>query len=92
MLPMPSFWNLLISTVVFFVAAWYFRRFLLEQDIQKGFTLNVVVITFATVASFAADAMMGSVEHKIADKKPVLQTPAPTAEVPQSAVAGSGQE
>ncbi|MGB8518153.1 MAG: hypothetical protein WCD45_09710 [Gallionella sp.] len=84
MLAMPSIWSLLLSTIVFFVAAWYVRRFLLEQDIQKGFTLNVVVFTIATVASFGADKIVDWIGNKIEGEKSAVQASAPVAA--QSAV------
>lgn len=86
MLAMPSIWSLLLSTIVFFVAAWYARRFLLEQDIQKGFTLNVVVFTIATVASFGADKIAGWIGNKIEGEKSAVQASAPVAADAQSAV------
>ena len=85
-------WSLLLSTVAFFVTAWYVRRLLLEQDIQKGFTLNVVVFTVATIASFGADAVAGWIGNKIEGEKSAVQAPAPTAADAQSAVNEVGQE
>lgn len=73
MLTMPSIWSLLVSTLTFFIAAWYLRRFLIEQDLEKGFALNIVVMTLATLASFAAAGILGWVEHKFEAKKPVEQ-------------------
>ena len=52
MFAFPSFWNLMISTPAFFVAAWYIRRYLEEQDIPTGMTRSILVFTFASVISW----------------------------------------
>ena len=36
MFSLPSMWNLIISTIVFFIVAWYVRRFLDGQDFSNG--------------------------------------------------------
>ncbi|MBW8079081.1 MAG: hypothetical protein GJU76_13620 [Gallionella sp.] len=92
MFAMTFTWSLLLSTAVFLVTAWYVRRLLLEQDIQKGFTLNVVVFTVATIASSGAGAVAGWIGNKIEGGKSAVQTSAPTAAGAQSAVNGIVQE
>jgi len=47
MFTLPSIWNVLISTVVFVVAAWYARRFLEEQGIPKGIARGLAVFMLA---------------------------------------------
>lgn len=92
MFAMPSIWSILLSSIVFFVAAWYVRRLLIEQDIQKGFTLNVVVLTCATIASFGADKITNWIEHKVAGEKPTLSATSITSSDAQSAVKETSQE
>lgn len=56
MFELPSVWNLLVSTIVFFVAAWYAHRYLDEQGLPKGMTRNVLVLTIASLVSWGAGA------------------------------------
>ena len=56
MFALPFLWNLLISTLVFFVAAWYVRRYLDEQGIPAGATRGFLVFTLASVLSWGAGA------------------------------------
>lgn len=44
--------NLVISTIVFFIAAWYFNRYLDEQEITKGMTRGVFVFVLASLVSW----------------------------------------
>lgn len=46
--------NLVISTVVFIIAAWYANRYLDGQGIGKGMTRGVLVFTLASIASWGA--------------------------------------
>ena len=54
MFALPSMWNLLISTIVFFIAAWHVRRYLDEQSIPAGMTRSILVFTLASLVSWAA--------------------------------------
>ncbi|HXU92734.1 MAG TPA: hypothetical protein VFP33_03665 [Gallionella sp.] len=58
MFELPSLWNLIISTVVFFVAVWYFRRLLDEQGIPKGMTRSLLVFVLASVVSWGSGAIV----------------------------------
>jgi len=64
MFALPSMWNLIISTIVFFIAAWYIHRYLDEQGIPKGFTRGVLVFVLASLVSWgvgeAVDWLMGT--------------------------------
>ena len=51
---LPSMLNLVISTLVFFIAAWYIRRYLDEQGIDKGLTRSVLVFSLASLVSWGA--------------------------------------
>jgi hypothetical protein len=57
--------NLIISTIVFFVAAWFANRYLDEQEIPKGMTRGVVVFVLASLASLGAGDMAGWAQVKI---------------------------
>jgi len=54
MFELPTLWNLLISTIVFFVAAWYLRRALDEQGIPSGTTRGMLVFVLAYLVSWGA--------------------------------------
>jgi hypothetical protein len=70
MFSMPSMWNLVVSTLVFFVAAWYIHHFLDEQGIPKGMTRGVLVFTLASIVSWAAGEMVDWTHDKIAGPQP----------------------
>lgn len=57
MFELPSMWNLIISTLVFFIAAWYIHRYLSEQGIPKGMTRGILVFMIAYLASWGAGKM-----------------------------------
>ena len=42
--------NLIISTIAFFVAAWFVNRYLDEQEIAKGMPRGVLVFMLAFLA------------------------------------------
>ena len=46
--------NLTISTIVFFVAAWFLNHYLDEQEIPKGMTRGIVVLVLASLMSWGA--------------------------------------
>lgn len=54
MFTLPSLPNLILSTLVFFIAAWYLRRYLEEQGIPSGTTRGVLVFTLASLVSWGA--------------------------------------
>ncbi len=54
MFTMPSMWNLIVSTPVFFIAAWYIHRYLDEQGIPKGSTRGMLVLVLASLLSWGA--------------------------------------
>ncbi|MDX8379704.1 MAG: hypothetical protein R8K48_06620 [Gallionella sp.] len=61
---MPTVWNLIISTIVFFVGAWYIHRYLDEQGIPKGATRGIFVLVFATILSSGAGYLVDLVQEK----------------------------
>lgn len=54
MFALPSIWNLVVSTIVFFVAAWYVRRYLDEQGIPQGVTRSLLVFCVASLVAWGA--------------------------------------
>ena len=50
--------SIFISTIVFFIAAWYFRRYLDEQEIPKGMTRGVLIFTLAAAVSWGVSALV----------------------------------
>ena len=54
MFELPSIWNIVVSTVVFFVAAWYFSRFLKDQGLPGGMTRSVSVFVLAYLVSWGS--------------------------------------
>ena len=62
MTTLPSPWNLFASTIVFFLAVWYIRRYLDEQGIPKGMTRGTLVFVLAFMASWGAGAVVDWVQ------------------------------
>ncbi|MDD2699782.1 MAG: hypothetical protein PHH36_00960 [Sideroxydans sp.] len=58
MLELPSIWNIVISTVVFFASAWYFNRWLNEQGLPKGMTRGLAVFVLAYLVSWGAGGLV----------------------------------
>ena len=54
MFALPSMWNLIISTIVFFIAAWYLNRYLDEQGLGKSMVRGALVFSFASLVSWGA--------------------------------------
>ncbi len=52
MFELPSMANLLVSTLVFFIAAWYIHRYLDQQGTPAGMTRSLLVFTLASLVSW----------------------------------------
>ncbi len=65
MFTLPSIWCLIISALAFFIAVWYIRRYLDEQDIPKGSTRSILIFTLASVMSWGAGTAANWVEKSI---------------------------
>jgi predicted PurR-regulated permease PerM len=76
MFALPSVWNLIISTIVFFIAAWYIHRYLDEQGLPKGMTRSVLVLVLASLVSMAAGAAIDWAHDKTAEPQATVQAPA----------------
>ncbi len=74
MLALPSIWNLIISTIVFFIAAWYINRHLDEQGIPKGMTRGMLVLVLGSVMSWGSGEMVDWIQNKIEGPQPAAQT------------------
>lgn len=46
--------SILISTIAFFLALWYFKRYLEQQGIPKGLTRGMLIFTVAATVSWGA--------------------------------------
>jgi hypothetical protein len=69
MFTLPSLWNLIISTIMFFVAAWYIHRYLDEREIPKGMSRNLLVFALASLVSWGS----GEVVDKFQGEQPSAQ-------------------
>lgn len=65
MFSLPSMWNLIISTIVFFIAAWYANRYLDEQEIPTGTTRGILVFVVASIVSWGAGEAADWTQEKI---------------------------
>jgi hypothetical protein len=74
MFELPSLWNLIVSTIVFFIAVWYLRRLLNEHDIPAGMTRSLLVFVLAYVVSWGAGALVDWVDVKLYGPQPVSQS------------------
>ncbi|CAH1208078.1 conserved hypothetical protein [Candidatus Nitrotoga sp. BS] len=69
MFSLPSILSLLISIIVFFIAAWYVRRFLDEQGFNNGKKRDILVFLFASLFSWGAGEAVDWSLEKIEGKK-----------------------
>jgi len=72
---LPSMSNLIISTIVFFIAAWFIHRFLDEQGLPKGATRSVLVFLIAAMVSWGAGSVVDWAQVKIEGPQAATQTP-----------------
>jgi hypothetical protein len=66
MFALPTLWNLIISTLVFFIAVWYINRILDEQQLPGGMTRGVLVFVLASMLSWGAGELVDRIEGKTA--------------------------
>lgn len=67
--------SLIISTLVFFVAAWHLNRYLDVQEIGKGMTRGALVFVLAALVSWCAGMAVDRIQVMIEGP----QAAAPTA-------------
>lgn len=80
MFALPSMWNLIISTLVFIVAAWYLRRYLDELGVTKGMSRGLIVFVLASLVSWGA----GEIVDWIQGPQPTMQIPGDPAQLLKS--------
>jgi hypothetical protein len=73
MFTLPSIWNIIISTVVFFVAAWYIRQKLESFGLEKSMMRGLLVFLLAYIVSWGAGAIIDKVHDKIYGAPPPSQ-------------------
>lgn len=67
--------NLAISTIVFFVAAWFLNGYLDQQEIPKGLTRGVVVLVLASLMSWVAGWAVDWTQTRVEGPQASIQTP-----------------
>jgi hypothetical protein len=67
--------NLAISTIVFFVAAWFLNGYLDQQGIPKGLTRGVVVLVLASLMSWVAGWAVDWTQTRVEGPQASVQTP-----------------
>jgi hypothetical protein len=73
MFTLPSLWNIIISTIVFVIAAWYLHRLLDEHGMPKGMTRGLLVFVLAYLVSWTSGEMVDWSRDKIYGPEPVSQ-------------------
>jgi predicted PurR-regulated permease PerM len=73
MFTLPSIWNILISTIVFVIAAWYIRRKLDEHGLPKGMTRGLLVFVLAYMVAWGAGELVDWAHDKIYGVTPPSQ-------------------
>jgi len=76
MFTLPSVWNLIISTIVFFIAVRYLHRYLEEQGLPKGTTRSILVFALASFVSWGSGEMVDWTQEKIEGPQPAAKTSA----------------
>jgi len=66
--------NLVISTIMFFLASWYIKRYLDGQNIPKGMTRAMLVFTLAAMVSWGSGTLVDWVQVKIEGPRAAAQT------------------
>ena len=73
MFTIPSMWNIVISTIMFVIAAWYLHRLLDGHGMPKGMTRGLLVFVLAYVVSYASGELVDWSREKIYGPEPVSQ-------------------
>lgn len=74
MFTLPSMWNLIISTIVFFIAARYIHRYLDEHGLPKGVTRGMLVFVIASLVSCGAGDVVDWTQQEMGGSQPAAQT------------------
>ena len=59
--------DLILSTIAFFVAVYYLRRYLDDMEVRKGMTRSILIFVLATVASSAVSAVVEKLQGNSAN-------------------------
>jgi hypothetical protein len=73
MFSLPSIWNLIISTIVFSIAAKYIRSHLHDRGIPEGRKRNLWVLGLASLLSWGAGDAADWTKEKMEGQQPVTQ-------------------
>ncbi|UOA07918.1 hypothetical protein [Methylobacter sp. S3L5C] len=73
MFTLPSFWNLIISTLVFFIAARYLQGYLEKRGLAKGMTPSILVFILASGVSWGSGEIVDWTQEKIQGPQLVVQ-------------------
>lgn len=65
--------NLIISTIVFFVAAWFLNHYLDEQQIPKGMTRGVMVLVLASLMAWGVGWAVNWAQFKVEGPQATVQ-------------------
>ena len=73
MFALPSIWNIIFSTIVFFVAAWAIRRYMDENGLPRGMTRGILVFVLAYLVSWGAGEGVDWVQGKTTEPQPAAR-------------------
>jgi hypothetical protein len=73
MFSLPSIWNLVVSTIVFFIVAWLVRRLLDKQGFNNDKKRDIVVFLFASLVSWGAGEGADWTQEKIEGKRQIVK-------------------
>ncbi len=74
MFTLPSLWNLIISTLVFFIAARYLHVYLEERGFTKGMTRGILVFILASLVSWGSGEIVDWTQEKIQGPQLAVQS------------------
>ncbi|MGA9664839.1 MAG: hypothetical protein WBQ69_00115 [Gallionella sp.] len=77
--------NLIVSTIVFFIASWYIKRYLDEQEIPKGMTRGVVIFTLAALLSWGVGWSIDWAQGMIEGPQTAAQNPSGLSQILKAA-------
>jgi hypothetical protein len=77
MFSLPSVWNLVVSTLIFVVVAWYLRRYLDAKGVSHSTARGLVVFVLAYFASWGSGEATDWVQLKIEGPTKTLQPTPP---------------
>ena len=73
MFTLPSTWNIVISTIVFIIAAWYLHRQLDSHGMPKGMMRGLLVFVLAYVVSWASGELVDWSREKMYGPEPASE-------------------